>query len=104
MSPSHPPGVVAKVQWSGRERAKERQGYRILCPAERTGVTRKNICVIIYYLERKIEISRRAAGQRAGDILMTTIRVPMNLNVEFLLNAAQLNHAVSADAVRDVTM
>lgn len=42
----------------------------------KTSVTRKNICVLIYQLERKIEIFRDAgAASKRGEIVMTEIRV-----------------------------
>lgn len=42
----------------------------------KTSVTRKNICVLIYQLERKIEIFRDAgAPPKRGEIVMTEIRV-----------------------------
>lgn len=76
-------GVVAKVRWSDGERAKERQRYRILCPVERTSVTRKNICVIIYYLERKIEIFRRSGTALRGHTNDNNSRPATNYTFNF---------------------
>lgn len=66
------------------EPGKGRPGGKESFVHRRTSVTRKNICVIIYYLERKIEIFRDT-GAAFREIVMTEIRVSIKYESGFTL-------------------